>query len=99
MPSCFQLFHRAADLNLVLTDHDEQPTPLNSRRILPGDPSGRGSIVLYNQAAMFVGPETGYDTLGEARQHYKPGTRNFAEDIRSAFTTKGIHVPMGAGFK
>jgi hypothetical protein len=87
------------DLGLVCTDHGQPPTPTNCWQVVPGDPCGRGSIVFYNQAAMFHGPETGFDTLGEARKHGGSGTRNFSADIRAAFATAGIRYSLDANQK
>jgi hypothetical protein len=70
---------------VVVTDNGERPTPENSRLIVPNDPSGRASIVFYNQATMFYGPETGYDTLGNARKNGGSGITNFHQDILNAF--------------
>jgi hypothetical protein len=73
------------ELAVVLTDNNEYPTATNTRPAIPGDPSGRGSIVFYNQAAMFYGPETGHPTLHEARKHGQSGTTNFYNDIKIIF--------------
>jgi hypothetical protein len=70
---------------VVLTDNGERPTPENSRPIVPNDPSGRASIVFYNQATMFYGPETGHDTLAKAREKGGAGATDFFTDIQNAF--------------
>jgi len=47
---------------------------------------GRGSFVYFNQASMFTGPETGYDTLAAARASGLSGKADFKRTAQQAFT-------------
>ena len=70
----------------MTTEDGNYPTKQNSKPIaVDGDESGRGSIVFFNEATMFYGPETGYDTLGEARLAQESGCVDFGHSAKNAF--------------
>jgi hypothetical protein len=54
---------------------------------------GRGSFVFFNQASMFYGPETGFDTLREAGRYGQSQTTDFPSDAREAFTDMARFFP------
>ncbi|KAF8955740.1 hypothetical protein BDZ97DRAFT_1764553 [Flammula alnicola] len=55
-------------LVIYLIPDGEKPTPEKSRPLGGEGDEGRGSLVYFNQATMYHGPETSYDTLQEARK-------------------------------
>ena len=73
------------DIYFVSTDGD-WPTPENSSDFTERESLGRGSLVFYNQASMFHGPETEFDILNAAKQYGHSGTSNFSETAQKAFT-------------
>jgi hypothetical protein len=75
----------SSEIRFVSTN-GEQPTPNNSEDFTEGDDLGRGSFVFFNQASMFCGPETGYDTLEAARESGLEGTSNYLQTAQQAFT-------------
>ncbi|KAJ6579901.1 hypothetical protein B0H10DRAFT_2099303 [Mycena sp. CBHHK59/15] len=74
------------DIKFVTTDIDAQPTPENTRPIQEGDREGRGSMVFFNQATMRTLPETGHDTLKEARHRGHSGTSDFTGTAQEIFS-------------
>jgi hypothetical protein len=73
---------------MVVTDGNA-PTPANSCELKGRDDLGRGSFVFYNQASMFQGPETGWDSLGEAREAGGSGNSDYGACASQAFTDAG----------
>jgi len=72
------------DFDFVITDGNP-PTKENSRPLGGAGDEGRGSLVYYNQASMYHGPETGFDTLDAARKSGQTGTVSSMEHARLAF--------------
>jgi hypothetical protein len=79
------LLYKAADLKIVVTDGDA-PTPDNSEQLHARQDLGRGSFVFFNQASMFQGPETGFDTLSEARKNGHSANSDFGTNAKEAFS-------------
>jgi hypothetical protein len=81
------------DICFVSTD-GEIPTLDNSEDFTDGDDQGRGSFVFYNQASMFQGPETNFDTLKKAKAHGHCGRSNAQQTAQEAFSdmTRYFHV-------
>jgi hypothetical protein len=77
----------STDFKFVLTD-GERPTPENCRPLGGSGDEGRGSLVYFNQATMYHGPETSYNTLSAlaARKAGHSGIVSSAEKASSAFT-------------
>jgi hypothetical protein len=84
---------RFLDIHFVSTDGDI-PTPDNSEDFTDGDDQGRGSFVFYNQASMFQGPETNFDTIKKAKAHGHCGTSDAQYTAQEAFSdmTRYFHV-------
>jgi hypothetical protein len=75
-----------ADIEFLITEDGSHPTPQNSKSIaVDGDECGRGSIVFFNEATMFYGPETGYTALAEARKAQESGCVDFGLVAKRAF--------------
>jgi len=75
-----------ADIEFVITEDGSHPTLQNSKPVaVDGDECGRGSIVFFNEATMFYGPETGYSTLSEAREAQESGCVDFGHVAKEAF--------------
>ncbi|KAJ7671371.1 hypothetical protein DFH06DRAFT_114659 [Mycena polygramma] len=82
-------------LQYVWTGPDvERPTPENSHPIVPGDETGRGSIVFFSQATMRNGPLTGYDTLKAAREAGVDTSIDLESDIQTAFRNALVLQPI-----
>ena len=82
-----------SDIHFVSTN-GEYPTPENSLDFTGQDNHGRGSLVFYNQATMFHGPETGYDTLAAARAHGHSGKSDAQMIAQEAFTDLAMYFPV-----
>ncbi|PPQ98313.1 hypothetical protein CVT26_013513, partial [Gymnopilus dilepis] len=78
------------DIEFVLTD-GEKPTPQNSTPLGGEGDEGRGSLVFFNQASMYKGAETGFDTLMAARSAGMSGSTSSAEQIKLAFSQQ-VHT-------
>jgi hypothetical protein len=81
------------DIRFVSTN-GEQPTPLNSHDFTEKNDGGRGSLVFFNQASMFQGPETGYDSLETARVNGHDGISDYGAIADQAFEKFGVRVPL-----
>jgi hypothetical protein len=49
--------------------------------------------VFFNEALMFQGPETGYDTLGEVQDKGHSGNLDYGKRAQQAFTAAGKFFP------
>ncbi|KAJ6596573.1 hypothetical protein B0H10DRAFT_2197131 [Mycena sp. CBHHK59/15] len=81
--------------NIDVQDIDAQPTPENTRPIQEGDREGRGSMVFFNQATMRTLPETGHDTLKEARHRGHSGTSDFTGTAQEIFSRTRAECACG----
>jgi hypothetical protein len=79
-------------LKIVVTNGNA-PTLDNSEELMNQQDLGRGSFVFFNQASMFQGPETGFDTLSEARKKGHSGHLDFGANAREAFGAAGKFFP------
>jgi hypothetical protein len=77
-----------------VSTNGEYPTPSNSEDITGHDDQGRGSFVFFNQASMFQGPETGHDTLKEARAHGHSGKSDAQKTAQEAFSDSSAFFPL-----
>jgi hypothetical protein len=82
-------FDWPADLKVVVTD-GAAPTLDNSDELRNRRDLGRGSFVFFNQASMFTGPETGFDTLSNARKNGHSGHSDFGANAKEAFAKAGM---------
>jgi hypothetical protein len=82
------------DIKFVNTEHGEYPTLQNSMPLQAGDEAGRGSLVYFNQASMHQSAETGYATLGDARQAGLSGNTNYGNDAQAAFEKYTTYLPV-----
>lgn len=78
------------DVKFLITPEGVTPTRENPTHVCPGDDEGRGSIVFYNQATMYMSSETGYSTLKEARAAGMSGVADFPASAQEAFLKYGI---------
>lgn len=74
-------FSRAPDLEIITTPDGTQPTAGQDYT----DCQGRGSMVFFNQGAMFQCSETGHDTLRDAKEAGHSGFTSYGDNIRDAF--------------
>ncbi|KAF4617984.1 hypothetical protein D9613_012956 [Agrocybe pediades] len=72
------------DIKFVITDGD-RPTKDNSSPLGGVGDEGRGSLVYYNQASMYNGPETGFDTLAMAKASGQRASVNSVEISQQAY--------------
>ncbi|KAJ7037645.1 hypothetical protein C8F04DRAFT_952465, partial [Mycena alexandri] len=70
------------------------PTPENSHPVVPGDDTGRGSMVFFSQASMRHGPETGSHTLEMAINAGHSGSVDRNLTVREAFQRARIDIPI-----
>ncbi|PPQ97406.1 hypothetical protein CVT26_006808 [Gymnopilus dilepis] len=80
-------------MKFVLTD-GEKPTPKNSTPLGGLGDEGRGSLVFFNQASMYRGAETGFDTLTEARSAGMSGSISSAEQVNLAFSQQVLKMDI-----
>jgi hypothetical protein len=59
---------------------------------------GRGSMVFFNQASMFVGPELGFDTIDAAKHHGYSGTSDYPSIAKEAFSDMSRFFPISPIF-
>ncbi|KAJ7172104.1 hypothetical protein C8R46DRAFT_1258041, partial [Mycena filopes] len=77
-------------LKFVCAEEDiERPTPENSREIVAGDTTGRGSMVFFSQSTMRQGPVTGCDTVEQAMAAGHEGVMNPHQSVEEAFRRSG----------
>ncbi|KAF8960543.1 hypothetical protein BDZ97DRAFT_1665701 [Flammula alnicola] len=88
------LFHFNVDIcdfKFVTTEGEERPTPENSTPLEEGDDEGRGSLVYFNQAAMYQSSETDSLTLKKAVAAGHSGMTDYGADIQAAFEKHGVY--------
>ncbi|KAJ7169039.1 hypothetical protein B0H12DRAFT_1246924 [Mycena haematopus] len=81
-------------IQFVTTDGRARPTRENSRPIEAGDDMGRGSFVFFNQSTMRHGPETGFNTLKEAKAHGHSGVSDYGASAQEAFSKHVVFRPV-----
>ncbi|KAF8160069.1 hypothetical protein B0H34DRAFT_858712 [Crassisporium funariophilum] len=80
-----------SDFKFVTTEGDERPTPENSTPLEEGDGDGRGSLVYFNQAVMYMSSETDSATLKEATKKGHSGKTDYGKAIQDGFEKHGVY--------
>lgn len=84
-----------SDIKFVAVEGGATPTLENSIPLEPGDESGRGSLVYFNQASMHQSAETGFATIGDAKLAGFSGKTDYGKDAQAAFDKYGTYLPAG----
>jgi hypothetical protein len=75
-----------SDIVFVTAPEGLTLTPENCTPLEPGDDSGRGSFVFFNEASMYMSSETNHPTLAQAKLAGHSGTVDFKKSAQELFT-------------